>query len=184
MTCHLCAWLIAVMIGLAEVSAQSKAELRVVPAVDLKRYAGTWYEVARLPFYFQEKCVGDVTATYRLMENGNIRVINKCRKENGEFTEAVGEARRAEDDGPDTKLQVRFAPAFLSVLPFVWGDYWIIDLAPDYSYAAVGEPDRKYLWILSRTPSLDEATLQSILERVRQNGYDLSTLIRTQNGFK
>ncbi len=94
--------------------------------------------------------------------------------------EAEGRARRKSDAEPPTKLQVRFAPAILSFLPFVWGDYWIIDLAPDYSYVAVGEPSREYLWILSRTPRLDEAVYAGILDRLREQRYDVSRLMRTK----
>ena len=157
----------------------SRAPLRVVPSVDLPRYAGLWYEIARLPNKFQDECVGDVTATYTLSDDGTIEVVNRCRKENGETTEATGRARRAGDDEPNAKLKVRFAPAILSFLPFVWGDYWIIDLAPDYGYAVVGEPGRKYLWVLARTPRIDETLFQEILGRARAQGYDLSALIRT-----
>jgi apolipoprotein D and lipocalin family protein len=157
---------------------RAKAPLTVVPGVDLSRYMGTWHEIARLPFRFQAKCAGDVTATYTLQDDGNVLVVNRCRLQNGEINEAKGLARRASKDGPAGKLKVRFAPAWLSALPFVWGDYWITVLAPDYSYVAVGEPGRKYLWILSRTPSMDEATLQHILGQVKENGYDLTGLIR------
>lgn len=154
--------------------------LEVVPSVDLDRYAGTWFEIARLPNWFQEQCAGDVTATYTLLEDGTIKVVNRCRKETGQTAEAEGRAKRADSDGPNTKLRVRFAPALLSLLPFVWGNYWIIVLSPDYSYAVVGEPTRKYLWVLSRTPAMDETTLQGILDQVKQKGYDLSGLIRTK----
>ena len=134
-----------------------------------------------VPNWFQKKCAGDVTATYTLLEDGAIRVVNRCRKENGELTEVEGRARRAEEDGPTAKLEVRFAPAWLSFLPFVWGDYWIIDLAADYSYAVIGDPDREYLWILARTPTLPPATLDDIRGRVRDQGYDLAGLIRTKH---
>jgi apolipoprotein D and lipocalin family protein len=160
-------------------AAQERAPLEVVPAVDFNRYAGTWYEIARLPNSFQNKCTGDVTATYTLLDDGDIKVVNRCRKQSGVFEEVEGRARSASDEGPNTKLKVRFAPAILSFLPFVWGDYWIIDLASDYSYAVVGEPDRKYLWILSRTPTLDDATYQGILDRVKQRDYNLTGLVRT-----
>jgi apolipoprotein D and lipocalin family protein len=156
-------------------------QLTVVPSVELSRYIGTWYEIARLPNRFQDKCAGDVTATYSILEDGDIRVVNRCRQQNGENTEAEGRARRAASDGPNTKLKVRFAPAFLSFLPFVWGDYWIIDLAADYSYAVVGEPDRKYLWILARSREMDETLLNEILVRVRNQGYNTAPLIRTQH---
>ena len=93
-------------------------------------------------------------------------------------------AKRASTDEPNTKLKVRFAPAILSFLPFVWGDYWIIDLSPDYTYAVIGEPDRKYLWILSRTPSMDEATLRVVLDAIKETGYDLAGLIKTVHTTK
>lgn len=163
--------------------AQDKNEspLSVVPSVDLNRYMGTWYEVARLPNSFQKKCAGDVTATYELLDDGGIRVVNRCRKENGEMTEASGRAKRASTDKPNTKLKVLFAPAFLSFLPFVWGDYWIILLADDYSYAVIGEPDREYLWILSRTPTMEDTTFENLCAQIRDKGYDLRELKRTKN---
>jgi len=174
-----------VLFATAGVSQEKSTQpLEVVPSVDLNRYAGTWYEIARLPFRFQSQCVGDVTATYTLLENGQIKVVNRCRKENGEIDEAEGRAKLGSNDGPNTKLKVRFAPAFLSWLPFVWGDYWIIDLAPDYGYAVIGDPDRKYLWVLSRTPVMDETTFQGILDRAKGKGYDLSGLIRTRQTGK
>jgi apolipoprotein D and lipocalin family protein len=160
-----------------------KAALTVVPDLDVKRYMGTWYEIARLPNRFQDQCTGEVTATYSLRDDGDIMVVNRCRNAKGEIEEAEGRARRSADNEPPTKLKVRFAPAILSFLPFVWGDYWILDLAPDYSHALVGEPSRKYLWVLSRNPGMDETTLRRILDIAERQGYDVSTLIRTaQNG--
>lgn len=156
--------------------------LRVVPTVDLERYSGVWYEIARFPNKFQKKCVGDVTATYSLKGEDELKVVNQCRKENGELTSAKGVARRASDKGPNSRLEVRFAPAFLSFLPFVWGDYQIMELAPDYSYALVGEPDRKYLWILSRSPQLDEETYTKLKDAAAAQGFDVSRLIRTKHG--
>lgn len=156
--------------------------LRVVPSVDLSRYAGVWYEVARLPNSFQEKCAGDVRAEYTLVKENRIKVVNRCRKQNGEMTDAEGEAKLADKKGPNSRLKVRFAPSFLSFLPFVWGDYQIIELAPDYSHAVVGAPDRKYLWVLSRTPQIDEATYQRLLEGARAQGFDVSRMLRTKQG--
>ena len=163
---------------------KSKEPLEVVPDVDLNRYMGTWYEIARLPNWFQKKCVGDVAATYTLNDDGTITVVNRCRKENGEISEAEGRAKLARKDGPNTKLKVRFAPGFLSVFSFVWGDYWIILLSPDYSYAVIGDPARKYLWILSRTPTMDETLFQNLLEQIRQKGYNLTDLIMTMQTEK
>jgi apolipoprotein D and lipocalin family protein len=156
--------------------------LQVVKSVDLARYCGTWYEIARLPNRFQKECVSDVTAAYTLLEDGTLSVVNRCRKANGDTSEAEGKARRKSGEEPASKLEVRFAPAFLSIFPFVWGNYWIIDLAPDYSYAVVGEPSRDYLWILSRTPALPVDVYSAILERIREQGYDPTVLVMTKQG--
>ncbi len=166
-------------VALSSAQEQPKQLLEVVPTVDLNKYAGVWYEIARLPNGFQKQCAGDVTATYTLLDNGRIKVVNRCRKENGEIEEAEGEAKLSGDDAPKSKLKVRFAPAFLSFLPFVWGDYWIIALAPDYSYAVIGEPARKYLWVLSRTPVMNESALNTLLDQIKAKGYDLTGLVRT-----
>ncbi|WP_041719051.1 lipocalin family protein [Desulfurivibrio alkaliphilus] len=155
--------------------------LQVVDEVDLERYAGTWYEIARLPNRFQARCTGDVTATYTLLDNGQIKVVNRCRIEEGEFIEAEGRARLADKDGPASKLKVRFAPRFLSWIPFVWGDYWIIELDPGYRYAVVGDPARKYLWILAREPEMDDQILEEILKSTGEQGYDVSNVIRTKH---
>jgi apolipoprotein D and lipocalin family protein len=160
----------------------SKRPLQVVPSIDFKRYCGRWYEIARLPAWFQKKCVSDVTALYSILEDGTIRVVNRCRTGTGEYIESEGKARRRSDDEPNSKLEVRFAPAILSFLPMVWGKYWVIDLAPDYSYAVVGEPDREYLWILSRTPTMTQETYDAITAKVREQGYDPANLIRTRQG--
>jgi apolipoprotein D and lipocalin family protein len=174
-------WLLTLLGGLLVWNLKSGAqELSVVDSVDLHRYAGMWYEIARFPNRFQEDCVGNVTATYTALENGEVKIVNRCLREDGEYTEAEGIARRAGDEGPVSKLRVRFAPSFLSFLPFVWGDYWIIDLARDYSYAVIGEPKREYLWILSRTPSLDEPVLTAIFDRLKHQGYHAKALIKTR----
>ncbi|MGA9118506.1 MAG: lipocalin family protein [Bacteroidota bacterium] len=171
---------LALMITITTTSrAQAPQPLEVVPTVDLLRYAGRWFEIARLPNRFQDQCAGDVTATYTLLDNGNIKVVNRCRNESGEFEEVEGLAKLADESAPNSKLKVRFAPAFLSFLPFVWGDYWIIILSPEYSYAVIGEPARKYLWILSRTPAMDATQLEDVLHRVKEKGYDIGNLIMT-----
>ena len=154
--------------------------MTVVPSVELDRYMGTWYEIARLPNRFQKQCAGEVSATYSLLADGTVKVVNRCRKENGEFAEAEGQAKRTDEEEPNTKLKVRFAPAFLSFLPFVWGDYWIIYLTPDYTCAVIGEPSREYLWVLSRTPTMEPDALQAALESAKQQGYDLAELVMTR----
>ncbi len=157
-----------------------KRPLDVVPTVDLTKYSGVWYEIARLPNPFEGKCAGDISATYSVLNKNRLKVVNRCRKKSGQFTEAVGEARLASRSGPNSRLKVRFAPSFLSFIPFVWGDYQIIELAPDYSYALVGEPGRRYLWILSRAPRMDEAVYQRLVERAVGQGFDVRQMIKTE----
>ena len=158
---------------------QDERSLRVVPSVDLKRYAGRWYEVARLPNKFQEDCAGDVTAEYSLRNDGKISVVNRCLKQNGKTEVAKGVARVA-DKTTNAKLEVRFAPGFLSFLPQVWGDYQIIDLAPDYTYAVVGDQTRRFLWVLSRTPQLDDAAYKQAVNSAAAQGFDTSRLMKTK----
>jgi apolipoprotein D and lipocalin family protein len=146
--------------------------LEVVPHVNLERYTGTWFEIARFPHRFQEGCVAS-SATYTFRSDGKIEVLNQCRKgsPDGEISSARGKAWVV-DKETNAKLKVSF------FWPFS-GDYWIIDLGEDYEYAVVGHPNRKYLWILSRTPQMEELLYQRILERLRHQSYDLSKLIYT-----
>jgi apolipoprotein D and lipocalin family protein len=157
--------------------------VRTVPHVDLQKYLGVWHEVARFPNRFQKQCDSDVTAEYSMLPDGRIRVVNRCRQQDGSESSAAGVARVV-DPATNAKLKVRFAPSWLSALPFVWGDYWIVGLAEDYSYAVVGTPDRSYLWILSRTPSLDEPAWRSALDIIRQNGFDESKLTKTKQATR
>jgi apolipoprotein D and lipocalin family protein len=159
----------------------AESELDVVPSVDLSRYAGQWYEIARLPNKFQKQCTGDVTANYALRSDGKIDVVNRCRKSNGDITQARGLARRASQKRPNSILKVRFAPSYLSFLPFVWGDYQIIAVAEDYTHAMVGTPDRKYLWILSRAPFIDGEIYQQLLSGAKEQGFDVGRLQRTKH---
>ena len=156
-------------------SAAEQSPLPVVDAIDLDRYAGTWHEIARYPNFFERMCARDVTASYTRNADGTIAVVNACRKEDGSIARAEGAARVV----APAKLEVRFAPAWLSFLPFVWGDYWVIDLAPDYSYSVVGAPGRDYLWILARNPRIDDATLAAILARLPALGFDPARLVRS-----
>lgn len=140
-----------------------------VPAVDLQRYAGQWYEIAHLPMFYQRKCVADTTAQYTLQADGMMAVRNRCRTADGSFQQVDGQARGV--DGSTSKLEVRFAPGWMSWLPMVWGDYWVIALDPDYQWAMVGAPGNKYLWILSRSDQLDAGVRNRLLDQARRMGY-------------
>ena len=155
------------------------APVQSIPAVDLARYAGRWHEVARFPNRFQRTCARGTTAEYTLLPDGGLRVVNTCVKADGSEIRAEGRARLAHRDGPTSQLKVRFAPAFLSFLPMVWGDYWVLDLSADYGAALVGSPDRAYLWVLSRTPELEEATYQRMVATAAAQGFDVGRLVRS-----
>lgn len=147
-------------------------ELQVVPSVDLQRYAGKWYEIARYPNTFEKNCVA-VTAEYALRPDGKISVTNSCRKVTlvGPHKAAHGTAWVA-DKTTNAKLRVRF------FWPFS-GAYWIIELGENYEYAVVGHPKRKYLWILSRTPRMEAALYDELLKKIEAHGYDLAPLEKT-----
>ena len=145
-----------------------------VPQVDLARYGGLWYEVARIPNRFQKQCVRGTTAEYALREDGRIKVVNRCYQEDGRPDEAQGEAKVV-DTVTNAKLQVSFV-SFLGWRPF-WGDYWVIGLDEEYQWAVVGTPDRGYGWILARTPSLGEDVLEQIFAILQQNGYERSAFV-------
>ena len=144
---------------------------QTVAAVDLQRYSGTWFEIARIPNRFQRRCAHTVTATYEPNPDGSIRVINSCRDKNGEFEKIVGKATVVENSG-NAKLKVTFGGLFT-------GDYWILALDPNYQWALVGHPSRNFLWILSRQRHLPEKTIQAILARAAAQGYDVSRVART-----
>lgn len=163
------------LLMIASMPALAQRPLKAVPELDLERYSGTWHEIARLPMYFQRRCARDITATYTLREDGDITVSNACVREDGVRMKSEGVARKAGDS--PAKLQVRFAPGWLSFLPGVWADYWVIAVDADYRWAIVGEPGRKYLWILSREPAMDEKTFEALKARARTMEYDLSGLI-------
>jgi len=148
--------------------------LPTVAKVDLARYLGTWYEVARLPTRFEKDCVG-VTATYSKRDDGTIDIVNRCRKKwvDGEIKDARGKAKVV-DATTNAKLKVTF------FWPF-YGDYWIIDLDPDYRWAVVGEPGRKYFWILARDRHIEESLFAQIVARAASQGYDLTNLLRTKH---
>ena len=157
--------------GYVIATAKTKQDLETVSRVDLARYTGQWYEIARLPNGFQKKCADSVSANYTLRSDGSIKVVNRCRKASGAFTTATGKAKIV-NKTTNAKLKVTF------FWPF-YGDYWIIGLDPEYRWAVVGEPHRKYLWILSRTPHMPETDYQRAIEQARAAGYDPQRLIKT-----
>jgi apolipoprotein D and lipocalin family protein len=145
-----------------------------VPHVDLTRYAGLWYEVAKIPNRFQKQCARGTTAEYALRDDGKISVINRCVKEDGSTDEAKGVAKIV-DVTSNAKLKVSFV-SFLGWRPF-WGDYWVIGLDENYQWAIIGTPDRKYGWVLARTPSLDMNTMDAIFAIIERNGYPRSAFV-------
>ena len=162
----------ALSLGLPMAVAES-APLDTVESVDLDRYLGKWFEIASYPAWFQKNCTAS-TAEYSLRDDGAIQVINRCRKGglDGKLKTTKGKATVV-DRETNSKLKVSF------FWPFK-GDYWIIDLDQEYRWVVIGEPKRKYLWILSRTPQMNEETYRSILSRLPGKGYDLSRLNRTE----
>lgn len=146
--------------------------LRTVPHVDLARYAGTWFEIASYPQRFQAGCVAS-RAEYTLADGGVVRVVNRCRDRTFDGPERVVEGTARVTDPPtNARLAVTFFWPFR-------GDYWVVDLDPDYRWAVVGHPSRDYLWILSRSPALEAAVYEAILARLRSQGYDTTRLRRT-----
>lgn len=142
-------------------------------AVDLDRYLGRWYELARYEAGFQKGCEG-VTADYSLSGPGQIKVLNSCRKNGlgGKLTSATGKAKIVEGSD-NAKLRVSFFGPF-------YGDYWVLDRADDYSWAIVGEPSGRYLWLLHRQPKPGAAALNAMKQRAATLGYDVNLLRVTQ----
>ena len=174
-----CKWLYCVPVLLALVMGGCLAKergpfppLKTVDAVDLERYAGQWFEIARYQHRFQEGCVGS-RATYTLRDDGKITVVNECYENSfsGKLRSVKGKAW-VTDREKNSRLRVSF------FWPFA-GDYWIIELGRDYEYAVVGHPDRKYLWVLARAPEMDEEVYRAILKRLQKQEYDTTKLIRT-----
>ncbi len=162
--------LLSLLLPLSAFAAAGVPPLATVPRVDLPRYMGVWYEIARIPHRFQEGCVGS-SATYTLLPDGEVEVINRCRDERtGAQRQAKGRAWSVDPEG-NARLKVSFFWPFR-------GDYWIIDLGDNYEYAAVGAPNRDYLWILSRTPEMSAAVYDGILVRVAAQGFDIARLVR------
>jgi apolipoprotein D and lipocalin family protein len=160
----------------SETPAPAVAPLRPITSLDLPRYMGRWYELARYPNRFQRQCAGAATADYTLLPTATVQVVNRCPLPGGTVDEAIGEARRVGPEGSPT-LQVRFAPAWLSFLPQVWGHYWVVELDAGYQLAVVSEPTREYLWVLSRQPSLPAAQWTALNARLQALGFEPTRLV-------
>lgn len=158
---------------------ESKQPLHTVALVDLARYAGTWYEIARLPMWFQRHCI-DSKAIYTIRPDGKIGVHNECMTDTGGFNHVDGIATIV-DTNTNAKLAVTFDNFFARLVgPSRDGNYWILDLDPDYQTALVGTPDRRYLWMLSRSSHLDDATYQRVVRKAQQLGFPVSDFIRAK----
>lgn len=141
------------------------APMPTVEKVDVTRYLGKWYEIAVIPNRFQAMCVADTRAEYR-QDDGAIKVINRCRKQDGKIETAEGIAKLV-DDSNNAKLKVSFFRPF-------YGNYWILDLDPNYQWVLVGEPSRKYGWILSRNMKLEPEQWQQAMTTAEKLGYKIS----------
>ena len=166
-----------VILGFSKIYGQSDSQPETVKHVDLKKYVGLWYEIAKIPNRFQKNCRKNTTAEYKIMDDGRIEVTNTCIEDDGEKNIAKGVAKVV-DKKTNAKLEVSFF-SILGIRPF-WGDYWIIGLGNNYNYAVIGHPDRKYGWILSRTPKMSEENLKEAFNILTKNGYNTSNFEMTE----
>ena len=157
----------------------AQSQVKSIPEFDVSRYMGTWYEIAKLPNWFQRKCVQGTQARYKVLGPTQIEVNNKCTTASGEEIQAIGLAR-PNGSGRPAQLEVRFAPEWTAWLPMVWGAYWVLDLDADYQLAAVGDPSKSYLWILSRTPQVSAERYDAVLQRLNVMGFDITKLEKTR----
>jgi len=162
----------------AQTTPASLPAVTTIGSLDVARYMGTWYEIAKFPNRFQTKCAANTRAQYLAQTDGSVQVLNSCTTAEGSSTTALGRAQQM-GGTHSPKLQVRFAPEWLSWLPLVWGDYWVIDLDANYQLAAVSDAKREYLWVLSRTPQLNSQAYEALLERLKAQHFDVQKLDRT-----
>ncbi len=157
--------------------AQAGSPVAVLHA-DIDRYMGVWYEIARVPNRLERDCARDVTSVYERRSDIAIRVTYVCRRSDGEEQRTQGVAR-VRDTVSHAKLEMRFAPLALAWWPFVWDDWWILELAPEYTHMLVGDPSRQTLWILARTRDMDDATYGRLVDAAAKQGFDTASLVRT-----
>lgn len=176
----------AMAIGASSILTLAHAQtepLQAVEKIELNKYLGTWHEVARKPLYFQRKCDSNVTANYSLNKNGNIKVDNSCYTKDGKFKQTIGEGF-VQNAPSNSKLKVSFLPKIIRWLPVGRGDYWVLKIDENYETVLVGEPDKKYMWILSRSQQPQPEVVQEYLNYAESLGYDLSDLIKTKQTQK
>ena len=173
---HFCCCLMGLTLAIP--IATQATQVKSIDQLDINQYVGSWYEIAKLPNWFQRNCAQNTKATYKLINPAEIQVLNQCQAANGEMIQALG-MTRPRANGLPAQLEVRFAPSWLGWMPLDWGDYWVLDLDPQYQLAAVGDPSKKYLWILSRTPQISEATYKALTQRLSVMGFDVSRLEKT-----
>lgn len=175
----LLSWQLLTLSAMAQTAQPSAPEslppVATIAKLDVPRYMGTWHEIAKFPNRFQANCVANTRARYLTQTDGSVQVLNSCVTADGSTIDALGLAKQV---GPATspKLQVRFAPAWLSWLPMVWGDYWVIDLDADYQLAAVSDAKREYLWVLSRTQQVNAKVYAALLERLQAQHFEVQKL--------
>jgi apolipoprotein D and lipocalin family protein len=175
------AWIVGVAaLALVSGTASAQADLPTVDKVDMIRYAGLWFEIARLPNKLQAECAGDVTTSFTRRGMRTFDVETRCRRADGSDETDMGIAR-VQDLNTGAKMEIRFLPLALAWLPFAWSDYWIIDLAPDYGHAMVGVPARDALWILARRPEMDARQLERLIAKAQALGFDTTKLVRTRH---
>jgi apolipoprotein D and lipocalin family protein len=173
---------LGIFLPLAAISpAPARAEVPEAVALehaDINRFMGRWYEIARLPNNQERACARDVVSTYERRTESAIRVVNVCRNAEGELERSQGVAR-IRDGLSQAKLEFRFAPLALAWLPFLWDDWWILEVAPEYSYMMAGDPSHQRLWIYARTRELDDTTYRTLVAHAAAQGYDTTRLVRT-----
>ena len=171
----ICAPILTMLVAFA---APAAPLLGTVQQFDRQAYLGRWHQIALFPNRFQAHCLGGTTADYRALPDGTLEVLNRCRTQDGiDEARGVARAHRQHPDNPAI-LEVRFAPAWLSFLPLVWGDYWVIATLGHYDAALVGSPDRQYLWVLARTPTLSDEDYAALVAIAIREGFDPARLRR------
>jgi len=169
----------AAMAVIAFSVATAAPPVQSVERIDNQRWAGTWFEVARVPNSLQARCLADATTTYLPLTDGSLRVVQRCRDADNHWFVSTARAVGLNGDASSSRLKLSYLPAWLDWLPASRGDHWVVMLDDDYRYAVVSEPSREHLWILSRTPELDTSTYDLIVARLRNARFPVDELIPT-----